>query len=82
MKIDTRLLQLLWNDISDMSAVQHFGSGTDRFIAPNKVVREGVFPIEGNKEFSGLEHSAVITKLVPRNWTETEGDSNASCTHR
>lgn len=65
--VDAKLLQLLWNDVSS-DMVHHFGNGTDKFVAPNKVVRKGVCEIEGNEEFEGLEYEATITlgKLIPK----------------
>lgn len=62
--VDAKLLQLLWNDVSS-DMVHHF---TDKFVAPNKVVRKGVFEVEGNEEFEGLEYEATITlgRLLPK----------------
>lgn len=66
MKISAQLLEVLWNNAGD--TIPGGGKFTDKFVGPNKVIREGVFDIDGDEEFEGLEYKATITlgRLVPK----------------
>lgn len=68
MKINTQLLQLLWNNSGDTVSVG--GTFTDKFVGPNQIIREGIFDFElgGDSEYEGIEYRAVITlgRLVPK----------------
>ena len=65
-KLTCHLLEILWNNME--SPVPGSGMWRDRFIGPNKILREGELEIEGDARFEGLQFQAIITlgKLVPK----------------
>jgi hypothetical protein len=62
------LLELLWKNAGDL--MPGGGSFSDTFVGPNKILREGLIPIDPmlSGEYKGIEYSSLITlgNLVPK----------------